>query len=257
MSRFLYLRRQVERYSIVQRVRSWGFQSQNLFAVLSAKAGNPWPHPPLIAGTETSNGTSMMERSCATPGGFSTSREPDEMGTSDRGGEGLAPAIIQHPDTQVPAELLHAAYVELVSAIARHEPDALQRAAWTIDEAVSLPGETPGGAAQLLARAWLGFTGHHDRIVSAPPARTFSFAFPATMTFDTVGTGTQKAAHRRALQALRAVMDQDVPLAALSGPLPGYPSILDVVVWVGSTERYGGEDKLRLELATEDEDAEG
>jgi hypothetical protein len=111
--------------------------------------------------------------------------------------------------------------------------------------------EAPPLEAQL-ARSWLVFTGHGEHVDSAPPVRVFSFAYPATMTFDILGTGTPKSVGRRALRALRAIEAEDVPLGAIAGPHPTHPALVNVHVWVGT---YDGDsaDRLRLELATDDE----
>ena len=177
------------------------------------------------------------------------------MDTSDRAGEAVRPAI-QHPDAAIPPGMLDAAYVALLSAFARYEPDALQRVARALDdEGTNLPGERSAGTAGRLARSWLTFMGpgrHED--VSAPE-RVFSFAFPATMSFEMVGTGDAKSARRRALRALHALIAEDVPLGAVSGPHPANLAILNLVVWAGSAEG-DADDRLHLELATNDENEE-
>lgn len=178
----------------------------------------------------------------------------NQMDTSVRAGEPARPAI-QHPDARVPADLLHEAYVGVLSAIARHEPDALERVVRAIsDEGSNLPGERARGTAALLAREWLVFAGNHARAVVEPPEQVFLFTFPATMTFEMVGSGTPESARRRALRAVRALVAEDEPLGAISGPHPAHPAMLNLTVWAGSSEG-DAEDRLRLELAGGDDDA--
>jgi hypothetical protein len=176
------------------------------------------------------------------------------MDTSGRGDNAMG-AAIRHPDTSVPTDVLHAAYVALLAAIARHEPDALQRVARIADDEESSRSGKPAPAVEL-ARAWLVFTGHGDRVEALPPERVFGFAFPATLTFDLVGTGTPKSAARRAMRALRAVQAEDLPLGAMSGPHPTYPELLNLTLWAGSFLNDAN-DRLVLELATDDDEAEG
>lgn len=165
-------------------------------------------------------------------------------------------AAITHLDASVPADVLHAGYVAVMSALARHEPDALQRVAGILaDEGASPPGAPSAAPAVQLVRSWLVFTGHTGQVEASPPERVFSFAFPATMTFDILANGTAKSAGRRALRAVRALEAEDVPLGAVSGPHPTHPALLNVTVWVGSFEGRA-DDRLRLELATDD-DARG
>jgi hypothetical protein len=172
------------------------------------------------------------------------------MGTSDWWES--APAIV-HPDASVPADVRHAAYVAVLAGIARYEPDALQRVMRILADERS--SEAPPPQAVQLARSWLVFTGHTERVEPAPPQRVFSFAFPATMTFEMLGTGTPKSIGRRALRALRAVEAEDVPLGAMSGPHPTHPALLNVHIWVGTYDGDGA-DRLRLELATDDDEAD-
>lgn len=174
---------------------------------------------------------------------------PAPMATSDQVDSAAA---ILHPDASVPADALHAAYVAVVAGMARNEPEALQRVMRILADE---PAEAVPAPAAQLARAWLGFTGHGDRARAVPPERVFSFAFPATMTFEMLGVGTARSAGRRALRALRAAAAEDVPLGAISGPHPTHPALLNVQVWLGAFDGHG-EDRLRLELATDDDEGE-
>ena len=160
-----------------------------------------------------------------------------------------------HPDAAIPGDVLHPSYIALLSALARQEPDALERVSRILDdEGREQSGERASGSAAKLARSWLVFTGHGESVEPSLPERSFSFAYPATMTFDLVGTGTAKSARSRALRALRTIEGDDVPLCGFSGPHPTHPSLLNVTVWVGSVDRSG--DRLRLELADDDGEAE-
>src|SRR5215218_3131450 len=176
------------------------------------------------------------------------------MATSDRAGKGGGPVLLQHPDTNVATDVLHAAYVALVAAIAHHEPDALKHVAQILGDeghVASLPG--PGAE---LARSWLVFTGRGEEAKASATERMFGFAFPATMTFDLVGTGTPKSVARRAMRVLRAMQSEDVPLGAMTGPHPAHPDLLNVTVWAGSF-LTGAKDRLVLELAANDAEPEG
>ncbi|HEU4561316.1 MAG TPA: hypothetical protein VFS20_25915 [Longimicrobium sp.] len=171
-------------------------------------------------------------------------------------GRGFVGPVTMHPDAAIPDEAVHASYVTLLSALARHEPDALERIGRILeDEASERSGERTAGSAVKLVRSWLAFTGHVESVEASPSERRFSFAYPATMTFDLVGTGTARSARSRALRALRAIEGDDVPLCGFSGAHPTHPALLNVTVWVGSIEDRS-RDRLRLELAGDD-DAEG
>jgi len=183
-----------------------------------------------------------------------TNQPREQMATSYPGDQGKT--AIKHPDTSVPTDVLHAAYVAVLAALARHEPDALLRAARMLsDEGSSLSSEPRLGPAAELAHAWLVFTGRGADVVEPPPERVFGFAFPATMTFELVGRGTAKSVARRAMRALRAVQAEDEPLGAVAGPHPTYPELLNVTIWAGSYLK-NGDDRLVLELATDDDEAE-
>lgn len=167
---------------------------------------------------------------------------PDENGKS----------AIKHPDTSVPTDVLHAAYVAVLAVIARYEPEALLRVARVLsDDGSLLSSRPPAGTAAELARAWLAFTGQGADVVASPPERVFGFAFPATMTFEVVGRGTPKSVARRAMRALRALQAEDVPLGAVAGSHPTSPELLNVTIWAGSFLKTG-DDRLVLELATDD-----
>ncbi|HET7462586.1 MAG TPA: hypothetical protein VFJ82_15135 [Longimicrobium sp.] len=150
-------------------------------------------------------------------------------------------------------DALHPAYVAVLAGIARYAPDALQRVLRILADEQS--GDAPTPPAVELVRSWLVFTGHSERVEPIPPERVFSFAFPATMTFEMLGTGTPKSVARRALRALRAIEAEDVPLGAMGGPHPIHPALLNVHVWVGTYDGNGA-DRLRLELATDDDETE-
>ena len=166
------------------------------------------------------------------------------MDTSDREGE-LAGPVMMHPDAAIPNDVLHAAYVALLSALARHEPNALQRVGLILEDEGQERGERAAGTAVTLARSWLVFTGHRESTEASEGS--FSFAYPATVTFDLVGTGT----------ALRAIEGDDVPLCGFSGPHPTHPALLNVAVWVGSIGDERSGDRLRFELAWHDDEADG
>ncbi|HEU4562083.1 MAG TPA: hypothetical protein VFS20_29920 [Longimicrobium sp.] len=161
-----------------------------------------------------------------------------------------------HPDAAIPDEVVHASYVTLLSALARHEPDALERVGRILDdEGRERSGDRADEPAAKLARSWLVFTGHGKSVEPSPPERSFSFAYPATMTFELVGIGTARSARSRALRALRAIEGDDFPLCGFSGSHPIHPALRNVTVWVGSLEDRS-RDRLRLELAGDNE-AEG
>jgi hypothetical protein len=150
---------------------------------------------------------------------------------------------MHHPNETVPADLLPAAYADLLATLARDEPDALRRAAATVQEEV---GDWEESTARLLARAWLAFAGNAEQITS-PHADVFHFTFPAHIAFEVVvlagGVAVAKRVARRALAKLDA---SDNPLGGVEGPLPGAPSLLNVTVWAGSKRRK--DDHLELEL---------
>lgn len=161
-----------------------------------------------------------------------------------------------HPDTCLPADVLHAGYVAVMSALAFHEPAALKRLTRILDDERSgHTAEPPPRAAVELVRAWLAFMGHVADTTASPPERVFSFAFPATITFDVVGSGTAKSVSRRAMRALRASQLDDVPLGVVAGPHPTHPELLNLTVWAGSFLR-DPDDRLVLELASDDDETE-
>ena len=144
--------------------------------------------------------------------------------------------MIEHPNTVLPPEGRAGAYEALVAALAGYEPEALARAAAAIeDEArdAARPSEEPPAAATL-ARAWMAFSGHVVSAVAPEGARVYTFAFPATVGFDMVGTAGERAARRRARRAVAALIELDRPLCAVQGPLPAEPSILNLEIWLGT-----------------------
>lgn len=154
-----------------------------------------------------------------------------------------------HPDTSLPPDVLAGAYADLVAAIARHEPEALRRAAAAMDDdAHALPGAFPDGSpGARLARGWLAFTGNHEPATPSAGAEVYTFSYPAHVVFEMLGTAGAAAARRRAARAIGALLGTDVPLGGVAGALPADPSILNLTVWAGSVSQAG--DRLDLELA--------
>jgi len=155
--------------------------------------------------------------------------------------------MIKHPDTTLPETQLRTAYADLLAALARDEPEALLRAAQTLEadparQAAALPDGSP---AARLARAWLGFTGNQPPTAHGEGS-VFSFSYPAHVVFEVVGAGGVAAARRLARQGIAALLASDTPLAGIDGPFPGEPSIRNVVAWLGSVSQDG--DVLDLEL---------
>lgn len=144
--------------------------------------------------------------------------------------------MIEHPNTVLPAEARAGAYEALVAALASREPEALARVAAAIeDEArdAARPAEGPPAAA-ILARTWIAFSGHVGPVAEPGRAKVYTFAFPATIGFDMLGTAGESAALLRAKQAVAALIELDRPLCAVQGPLPEDPSILNLEIWLGT-----------------------
>ena len=155
--------------------------------------------------------------------------------------------MIQHPESTIPEDRRQSACADLLLALARDEPEALERAAATLagDAArhtPALPGGSPGA---LLAHAYLGFAGHQVATVTAEGMQVFTFTYPAHVVFQVVGAGGPKAARRVARRSLGAMLESDEPVAGINGPLPGEPAISNVFVWLGSPS--GDADVLELE----------
>lgn len=163
---------------------------------------------------------------------------------------------MQHPSKTLSADVLPSAYDDLLTALARDEPDALRRAAATVQDQVGT-AEQASPASQL-ARAWLAFAGDVDPTLP-PDGTVFHFTFPAQIAFSVVAHGGVAAANRVARRALAALDASDAPLGGVDGPLPGAPSLLNVTVWAGSSRRKSwwpnwvrrwmpAADRLELEL---------
>lgn len=152
---------------------------------------------------------------------------------------------MQHPNYTVSADVLLSVYADLLATLARDEPDALRRAAATVQDQVGTGQQATSPASQL-SRAWLAFAGNAEPTAS-PDAEVFHFTFPAHLAFEVVVLGGGAAAAQRvARRALAALDASDAPLGGVDGPLPAAPSLLNVSVWAGSTRRKG--DRLELEL---------
>lgn len=82
--------------------------------------------------------------------------------------------VTMHPDAVIPDEVLHASHVALLSALARHEPDALERVGRMLeDEGRELASERAGGTAVKLARSWLASRGTAEASRQHPPNAVF------------------------------------------------------------------------------------
>jgi hypothetical protein len=144
--------------------------------------------------------------------------------------------MIEHPNTVLPPEIRAGAYEALVAALASYEPEALARAAAAIEDGArdpARPAEEPPAAATL-AHAWLAFSGHVEPGTAPERAKVYTFAYPATVGFDMIGTAGEAAAVRRAQAAVAALIALDRPLCAVQGPLPEHPPILNLEIWLGT-----------------------
>ncbi len=144
--------------------------------------------------------------------------------------------MIEHPNTVLPADARAGAYEALVAALASNEPVALARAAAAIEDRARDAEQLASGppAATALARAWIAFSGHLEPLSKPPSANVYSFHYPASVGFDMVGTADEPAALLRAQQAVAALLELDRPLCAVQGPLPEYPAILNLEIWLGT-----------------------
>lgn len=147
------------------------------------------------------------------------------------------------PHTTIPEGDREAAYAALLKALARDEPEALRRAAATIDAQAAQRVRVAGAPAASLARAWLASAGNQDPTTP----QLFTFTYPAHVYFEIVASGGPDVARRLATRAIRHLLGQDEPLGGVNGPLPAEPSLSNVAVWVGSTGTRTG-DALELEL---------
>lgn len=155
--------------------------------------------------------------------------------------------MIRHPNASLPEEDLHGAYADLLALLAHDEPEALDRAARTLDAgwARHAGALTGGSPAARLARTWLAFTGKHQPAAAPGEGRSFQFTHPAHVAFQVAGAASPEAAQRIAARAVAALAASDIPIGAIDGPLPAEPSIANVVVWIGSVTGVG--DLLELE----------
>lgn len=151
--------------------------------------------------------------------------------------------MITHPDSSISADQLAAAYARVLQTIAADDPEALRRAAITLDQNPMLAGREVDPAARL-ASAWLVFAG--EATPSREETRGFTFTYPAHVVFS-VSAGSVQAAKRIARAAINALLGSDQPVGGIQGAYPGTPAVHDMVLWLGSpTER---KDVLELELA--------
>lgn len=153
------------------------------------------------------------------------------------------PGMIDHPDGVLAPDARLCAYAALIGAVAAYEPEALARAVAALEETASAPIDAAPPAA-VLGRAWLGFSGVAKPQISQEPARVYTFAYPAHVGFQIATRAGSRTAQRHGNRAIAALLDSDRPLCALPGPLPGYPFVLNVEVWLGSG---GGVDELSIE----------
>jgi hypothetical protein len=147
--------------------------------------------------------------------------------------------MIGHPEAVLPTEARQQAYNALLSALATHEPEALARAAASIEEEARNDDAAPPAA--VLARSWLEFTGHVEPATAPAGSRVYPFTYPAHVAFDIVSSAGKKTTVRRAQKVIAAMLATDRPLCALEGPFPGYPEIVNVEIWAGSIEGDGDE----------------
>lgn len=146
--------------------------------------------------------------------------------------------MLTHPRDSIPADKLQEATHALLHTLAQDEPEALLRAAQTLQSG-GHPAETPSPAA-VLAESYLALTGNAAR-GGAEAAQTYEFNHGGHVHFE-VRAGSRRAANRIARAAVAALLDSDAPLGALPGPFPGHPQLRNVTFWLGYSD-----DELELE----------
>lgn len=150
--------------------------------------------------------------------------------------------MITHPESIIPADQRAAAYARLLETLAKDEPEALRRAAVTLDQNPTADGREADPAARL-ASAWLVFAG--EEAPARDETRGFTFTYPAHVTFS-VSAGSAPAAKRIARSSISALLGSDQPVGAIHGPYPDTPALHDMVLWLGSPSERN--DVLELEL---------
>jgi hypothetical protein len=151
--------------------------------------------------------------------------------------------MIQHPESTLHEDQVGAAYRDLLITLARDEPEALERVARTLAGGAAPQALVVSPGAQL-AGSYLGFVGNHANLEAPEGSQVFTFIYPAHVAFQVVG-GEERAARRLTRRSIAAMLESDLPIAAISGPLPTEPTIANVDVWLGSTT--GEKDELTLE----------
>lgn len=148
-----------------------------------------------------------------------------------------------HPQKEHP----QSAYAALLLTLARDEPEALARAAQTLDgdTANHLGVLLENSTGAQLARAYLAFTGKPAQTLLEEGMQRFTFSYPAHVVFEVVSAGGAGAARRVARRSVAAMLESDEPVVGIEGPLPTEPAISNVVVWLGSPS--ADNDVLELE----------
>ena len=145
--------------------------------------------------------------------------------------------MLTHPRDSIPGDKLHEATHALLHTLAQDEPEALLRAAQTLQSG-GHPAGTPSPAT-VLAESYLALAGNAAH--GAEAAQTYEFNHGGHIHFE-VRAGSRRAANRVARTAVAALLDSDAPLGALPGPFPGYPQLRNVTFWLGYSD-----DDLELE----------
>lgn len=146
--------------------------------------------------------------------------------------------MLAHPHDTIPADKLQEATHALLHTLAQDEPEALLRAAQTLQSGGHTP-ETRSPAA-ILAESYLASTGN-PAPDGAENAQTYEFNHGGHIHFE-VRAGSRRAANRIARAAVASLLESDAPLGALPGPFPGQPQLRNVTFWLGYSD-----DELELE----------